>query len=92
MDLVPLKAGQSFILDAACARFEEFQRLRAELAQARESLSERKLVERAKGILMQRRGLNEDAAYAMLRGMAMDKKARLVQVARSVIAAAEILG
>ena len=80
------------ILDAACARFEEFQRLRAELAQARESLSERKLVERAKGILMQRRGLNEDAAYAMLRGMAMDKKARLVQVARSVIAAAEILG
>ena len=49
-------------------------------------------MERAKGILMQRRGLNEDAAYAMLRGMAMDKKARLVQVARSVIAAAEILG
>lgn len=80
------------IIDVARARFEEFQRLRSELAQARENLSERKLVERAKGILMQRRGLSEEAAFAALRGMAMDRKARLAEVARSVITAAEILG
>jgi len=80
------------IIDVACARFEEFQRLRGELAEARENLSERKLVERAKGILMQRRGLSEEAAFAALRGMAMDRKARLAEVARSVIEAAELLG
>lgn len=80
------------IIDVARARFEEFQRLRGELAQARENLSERKLVERAKGILMQRRGLTEEAAYAALRGMAMDRKTRLAEIARSVIEAAEILG
>jgi len=80
------------IIDVACARFEEFQRLRGELVQARENLSERKLVERAKGILMQRRGLTEEAAFAALRGMAMDRKQRLAEVARSVIEAAELLG
>ena len=80
------------IIDVACARFEEFQRLRGELAEARESLSERKLVERAKGILMQRRGLSEEAAFAALRGMAMDRKLRLAEVARSVIDAAALLG
>ena len=80
------------IIDVACARFEEFQRLRGELAQAREHLNERKLVERAKGILMQRRGLTEEAAFAALRGMAMDRKQRLAEVARGVIEAAELLG
>jgi len=80
------------IIDVACARFEEFQRLRGELAQARENLSERKLVERAKGILMQRRGLTEEAAFSALRGMAMDRKQRLAEVARSLIEAAELLG
>jgi response regulator NasT len=80
------------IIDVARARFEEFQKLRGELAEARQSLAERKLVERAKGILMQRRGLTEDAAYAALRGMAMDRKQKLAEVARSVIDAAELLG
>lgn len=80
------------IIDVARARFEEFQRLRGELAEARQSLSERKLVERAKGILMQRRGLSEEAAFAALRSMAMDRKARLVEAARSVIEAAQLLG
>ena len=80
------------IIDVACARFEEFQRLRGELVAARQSLSDRKLVERAKGVLMQRRGLSEEAAFAALRGMAMDRKARLADIARSVIDAAELLG
>ena len=79
------------IIDVACARFEEFQRLRGELARARESLSERKLVERAKGILMERRGLTEEAAYTALRSMAMDRKLRLTEVARSVVDAWELL-
>lgn len=79
------------IIDVACARFEEFQRLRGELARAREHLGERKLVERAKGILMERRGLTEEAAYTALRGMAMDRKLRLTEVARSVIDAWELL-
>lgn len=80
------------IIDVACARFEEFQKLRGELAEARQSLAERKLVERAKGILMQRRGLTEAEAYAALRTMAMDRKQRLAEVARSLIEAAELLG
>jgi len=79
------------IIDAACARFGEFQRLRGELARARDSLGERKLVERAKGILMERRGLTEEAAYAALRSMAMDRKLRLTEVARGVIDTWELL-
>lgn len=79
------------IIDAACARFEEFQRLRGELARARDSLGERKLVERAKGILMERRGLTEEAAYTALRSMAMDRKLRLTEVARGVIDTWELL-
>lgn len=79
------------IIDVACARFAEFQRLRGELARARESLGERKLVERAKGILMERRGLTEEAAYTALRSMAMDRKLRMTEVARSVIDAWELL-
>ncbi|HEX7248802.1 MAG TPA: ANTAR domain-containing protein [Burkholderiales bacterium] len=80
------------IIDVACARFEEFQRLRGELAEARQSLSDRKLIERAKGILMRRRDLSEEDAFAALRGMAMDRKQRLADTARSVIEAAELLG
>jgi len=65
------------IVEVACARFEEFQRLKIELAEANLKLSERKLVERAKGLLMQSRGLSEDDAYHALRKLAMAKKQRL---------------
>lgn len=80
------------IVDAAVARFEEFQALRARLAEANLKLSERKVVEKAKGLLMKRRGIDEDAAYAALRKMAMDRSLKLAEVARSVIEAADILG
>jgi response regulator NasT len=80
------------IVDAAAARFEEFQALRTRLAEANLKLSERKVVEKAKGLLMKRRGLDEDAAYAALRKMAMDRSLKLAEVARSVIEAADILG
>ena len=80
------------IVEVACARFDEFQRLRTELAEANLKLSERKLVERAKGLLMRTRSLSEDEAYHALRKLAMSKKARLGEVAQQVLDAADLLG
>jgi two-component system, response regulator / RNA-binding antiterminator len=82
----------SSIVEVACARFEEFQRLKAELAEANLKLSERKLVERAKGLLIRSRGLSEEDAYHALRKLAMSKKLRLGDVAQHVLDAAELLG
>jgi len=79
------------IVAAAVARFEQFQGLREQLADATLKLSERKIVERAKGLLMKRRGLDEDAAYALLRKFAMDRKVRLAEVARQLIDAPDLL-
>jgi two-component system, response regulator / RNA-binding antiterminator len=79
------------VLEVACARFEEFQALKSELARAQSTLAERKVIERAKGILMQKRGFSEDAAFAALRRMAMNQGIRLVEVARHVLAAAEVI-
>ena len=79
------------VLEVAIARFNEFQALRQELETAKESLEERKVIERAKGLLMKSRGLSEDAAFHQLRRMAMDRKMRLAAVAREVVAAAELL-
>ena len=80
------------IIDVAVARFEDFQNLREQLAQANLKLSERKLVERAKGILMKSRGLDEEAAYGLLRKFAMDRKLRMSEVAQQLIDAADLLG
>jgi response regulator NasT len=80
------------IVDVAVARFEDFQDLRAQLAQANLKLSERKLVERAKGLLMKTRGLEEDAAYGLLRKFAMDRKLKIAEVAQQLVDAAELLG
>ena len=73
------------IVDVAVARFEDFQRLRGELAEATLKLSERKLVERAKGLLMKVHGLDEQAAYSLLRKAAMDRKLTLADVARDIL-------
>jgi response regulator NasT len=80
------------IVEVACARFDELQRLKVELADANLKLSERKLVERAKGLLMQSRGISEDQAYHALRKLAMSKKQRLGDVAQQLIDSAELLG
>jgi response regulator NasT len=80
------------IVDAAIARFEEMQSLRAQLAEANQKLSDRKLVERAKGLLMKSRGLDEDAAYALLRRMAMDRQLKLPDLAQRLVDAADLLG
>ena len=79
------------VLEVACARFEHLQALESELARAQSDLAERKVIEKAKGILMQKRGWSEDMAFSMLRKMAMNQGVRLVEVARHVIAAAEII-
>lgn len=79
------------VLEVAIARFEEFQAIRRELEEARASLAERKLVERAKGILMRQLQLDEEAAYGAMRKMAMDRNLKLAELARSLIAASELL-
>lgn len=80
------------IVDAAVARFEQMQMLRTQLAEANSKLAERKLVERAKGLIMKTRGLDEEAAYAALRKMAMDRNLKLGEVAQRVVDAADLLG
>lgn len=80
------------ILDTAIRRFRAFERLRDELDQARSALSERKKIDRAKGILMRTRGLDEAAAYALLRSTAMKQNKRIAEIADSLITAAGLLG
>jgi len=80
------------IVDVAIARFAQFQELRDALTKAEASLAERKMVEKAKGLLMQRRGCSEDEAFKAMRKMAMDQKLRLIEVANKIISAAELLG
>jgi response regulator NasT len=79
------------IVDVAVARFEEGQALRRELAAASKKLSERKLVERAKGLLMQKRGLAEEEAYRALRKLAMDRGRPLAEISRDLIEMAKVL-
>ena len=80
------------ILDVAMARFQHEQALRAELASARNELQDRKTIDRAKGLLMQRQGLSEQAAYEKLRKTAMDKGLKLGEVARRMLDMADLLG
>jgi len=79
------------VIDAAIARFEEFKNLRDELLQAKTKLDERKIIERAKGLLMKQRGLDEDAAYEMLRSMAMKKNMKLADLSNQLLEAASML-
>jgi len=79
------------IIEAAVARFEAYETVRKELASTRAKLSERKLIEKAKGIVMQQRKLSEEQAYTALRKMAMDQNLPLSEVARRVIAVAQLL-
>ncbi|MFA4970547.1 MAG: ANTAR domain-containing protein [Sulfuritalea sp.] len=87
LDLARLKP----IVDVAIARFEEHQNLKQELAMATQKLSERKLVEQAKGILMKTRGLDEDQAYAALRKLSMERAQPLGKIAGDLLAMAKLL-
>lgn len=78
------------ILDVALARFEQEQALREELKDAQDKLAERKLVERAKGLLMRDKGVSEQVAFGMMRKLAMDRSRRLAEVAQQIIDIAEL--
>ena len=80
------------ILDMAISRFNAFAKLRQELAEVRSELEDRKVVDRAKGILMKTRGIGEADAYALLRSTAMNQNRKLVEIAQSLITAADLLG
>ncbi|MCB1975337.1 MAG: ANTAR domain-containing response regulator, partial [Nitrospirota bacterium] len=80
------------ILDVAMARFAHEQALRTALADAQTELQDRKAIDRAKGVLMQRQGLTEQAAYEKLRTTAMDKGLKLGEVARRMLEMVDLLG
>lgn len=79
------------VLDVALARFEAEAALRAELDATRGELAARKRIEKAKGILMQTRGLTEEAAYRELRKLAMDRGVKLAEIAERIIEARSLL-
>jgi response regulator NasT len=79
-------------INIALARFKEIERLRNQVVELEDSLEARKLVERAKGILMQRLGLGERDAYERLRQRARDKRTKMKDIAQAIIEAEELLG
>jgi two-component system, response regulator PdtaR len=86
------EAELSPAINIALARFRELQTLRTQVLELEESLEARKLIERAKGILMQRLGLSERDAYERLRQRARDKRAKMKDIAQAIIEAEELLG
>ncbi len=80
------------ILDMAISRFNAFSRMARELEEARSELEGRKIIERAKGILMKSRKLSEDDAYALLRKTAMNQNRKISEIAQSLVTAAGLLG
>ncbi len=80
------------VMEVAIARFREYQALREELARTKTSLEERKVIDQAKGLLMQHRAMSESEAYQALRKLAMDQGKKLSEVAKNVIAIMDLLG
>ncbi len=79
------------ILDMAISRFNAFSRLRDELSRTKQALEERKVIDKAKGILMRMRNLSEADAYALMRKTAMNENRRLSDVAQSLLTASGLL-
>jgi len=80
------------VLNVALSRFRQEEKLRAELDDTRHKLAERKVIERAKGLLMTHHGLTEDQAYQRLRTMAMNKKLKLAEIAQRILDVEDLLG
>ncbi|WP_417318597.1 ANTAR domain-containing response regulator [Emcibacter sp.] len=80
------------VVDVAVARFKKYRSLQEKLDHANQALSDRKYIDRAKGILMKQQGLDEEAAYQKMRKMAMDQHIKVARLARKIIEAAELLG
>lgn len=79
------------ILDVTISRFKAFNNLRSELEDTKAELADRKSIDQAKRILMKRRGLSEEQAYSLMRKTAMAKNTKIVEIARSMIAVADLL-
>ncbi len=79
------------VIDTAIARFQVLRQMRTELAETRRALEERKVIERAKGLLMKAKGVSEDEAYALLRKTAMNQNRRVADVAEALVTASGLL-
>lgn len=79
------------ILDLCVSRFNAFAKLQCELERAKSDLEERKIIDRAKGILMKAKQLSEDEAYRLMRGVAMRESKKIAEIAQSIITASELL-
>ncbi len=79
------------VIDAAIAGFEEFKWLRKELKEANIKLSQRKVIEQAKSLLMKQKNIDEDQAYVILCSMAMQKNMRIGTLSKQIVQAAELL-
>jgi response regulator NasT len=79
------------IIDLCISRFNAFAKLQDELDRTRTALEERKVIDRAKGILMKVKGLSEEEAYVLMRSTAMREKKKIVDIAQSIITASELL-
>jgi two-component system, response regulator / RNA-binding antiterminator len=79
------------IMETAIARFKEFQSIRDELEKTKNTLEDRKLIARAKSIVMKQQNYDEDTAHKTMQKIAMSRNMKLVELARSIIAAAELL-
>jgi two-component system, response regulator / RNA-binding antiterminator len=79
------------IIDLCISRFNAFAKLQDELERAKTALEERKVIDRAKGILMKAKGLSEDEAYVLMRSTAMREKKKIAEIAQSIITASELL-
>jgi len=84
------KERVSHILDLCISRFNAFARLQAELDSAKGALEDRKVIDRAKGVLMKAKQLSEEEAYGLLRKTAMNENKKIVEIAQSVLTAAEL--
>ena len=80
------------VLNVALARFRQEQKLLTELSDTKHKLAERKVIERAKGLLMARHRLTEDQAYQKLRNMAMNKNLKLAEIAQRILDVEDLLG
>nr|WP_321253854.1 ANTAR domain-containing protein [uncultured Ruegeria sp.] len=79
------------VMDTAIARFQVLRQIRVELAETRRALEERKVIDRAKGLIMKSRGVPEDEAYALLRKTAMNQNRRVAEVADALVTASGLL-
>ena len=79
------------ILDLCISRFNAFSKLQDELERTKSALEDRKVIDRAKGILMKLKGLTEDEAYVLLRSTAMREKKKISEIAQSILTASELL-